>query len=107
MARTTFNLTYKCSFDEAQQKVESILLSKGFQQKTLKTGETVWKNGTGMMTAMKFIKVEYSSNTINLSAWVQAGLGSIGGAEMDLTGITGALPKKQLMKVLEEIKASF
>lgn len=107
MARTTLKVTYSCTFDEAQSKVETLLSSKGFRNIILKTGENVWKNGTGMMTAMKFIKIEYSQNIIILSAWIQAGLGSVGGSEMDLTGIVGALPKRQLMKVLEEIKGLF
>ena len=42
-----------------------------------------------------------------MSAWVQVGIGSLGGGEMDLTGVVAIIPKKQLMTVLEEIKKSF
>ena len=56
------------------------------------------------MSAMKFVKVEYAPNEVVLSAWIQVGIGNVGGGEMDLTGLAGALPKKQLMDVLEQIK---
>lgn len=56
MARSSFSIDYDCNFSQAQQKVESILVQHNFQPKQLKTGESVWKNGVGMATAMKFIK---------------------------------------------------
>lgn len=107
MARTTIQIPYTCSFDDAQSRVERILTLRGFHQQALVTGETVWKHGLGLMTAMKYVKVEYGEKMVTLSAWVQVGIGSIGGGEMALTGITAALPKKQLMKVLEEIQRMF
>lgn len=107
MARTVIEIRSSCPFSEAQRRVEGILTAKGFHPTTLKTGENVWKNGTGLMTAMKFIKPEYAEGLVTLSAWIQAGIGSVGGKEMDLTGVVGAVPKKQLMKVLEELKAAF
>lgn len=107
MARSSFSIDYDCNFSQAQQKVESILVQHNFQPKQLKTGESVWKNGVGMATAMKFIKVEYSPNTIQLSAWVQIGIGSLGGGEMDLNGVVAALPKKQLLSIIEEILHAF
>lgn len=107
MARTSFKIRYGCDFLEAQKKTETTLQSKGFHRETLKTGEKVWKSGTGFLTAMKFVKVEYTQSEIILSAWVQTGFGSVGGKEMDLTGFVGAFPKKQLMNVLEEIKSKF
>ena len=107
MARTHFKIKYSCSFAEAKEKVESILRRRDFHPETLSTGEHVWKQGVGFLTAMKFIKVDYAQGELHLNAWVQAGLGSVGGAEMDLTGFVGALPKKQVMSVIEEIKLAF
>lgn len=104
MSRTIVKVAYSCGFDAAQNKVTAILSSNGFAEKTIGTGETVWKKGNGLMSAMKYVKVEYAPNEVVLSAWVQVGIGSIGGGEMDLTGVAGALPKKQLMNVLDEIK---
>lgn len=107
MARTSIKTSYSCSYDEAQRKISSILSQKGFKTTTLKTGENVWKKGTGLITAMQFVKVDFSQKEFVMSAWVQAGVGSVGSREMDLTGVFAALPKRQLMKVLEEIKKSF
>ena len=87
--------------------VEAILQSKDLQPKETKSDEHVWKNGIGLLTAMKFVKTEYSSDKIQLSAWIQTGVGNIGGKEMDLTGVVGAIPKRQLMKIIEEIKSAF
>ncbi len=107
MARSSFTIQYTCSFEEAQQKVETILKEKGFQLQTIKTGEYAWKCGVGALTAMKFIKVEYAPNQIELSAWIQTGFAGFGGEELALTGFSGALPKRQLMNIIEEIKRMF
>lgn len=107
MARTNIKLRYSCDFDTAESKVTGILARNGFKQITIKSGENVWKKGTGIMTAMQYVKTEFSADEVILSAWVQAGLGSVGGSEMDLTGFVAALPKRQLLKVLEEIKQAF
>lgn len=107
MARTTIKTSYTCSYDEAQRKISSVLSQKGFKITTIKTGEKVWKKGTGLMTAMQFVKIDFAQNEFIMSAWVQMGIGSVGGKEMDLTGVVGAIPKKHLMKVLEEIKMLF
>lgn len=105
MARTVFNVNYNCDFEKANNIISNILINKGFKQ-TNYNGEEVWKKGNGIMTGMQFVKVEFDSNTVVLSAWIQVGLGNVGGNEMDLTGFVGAVPKKSLMKVLEKIKNS-
>ena len=69
--------------------------------------EIVWKMGTGLMTAMHYIKVEYpAANTLRLAGWVQIGLGSVGGKERDLTGFTGIIPKKSVQATMEKIRAA-
>lgn len=105
MARTVFNVNYNCDFEKASNIISSILIQNGFKQ-IVCNGEEVWKKGTGIMTAMQFVKVEFDAGFVTLSAWVQAGLGNTGGSEMDLTGFVAAVPKKSLMKVLEKIKKS-
>lgn len=106
MARTVITCPFRCSFDEAEKKIAAILAQHNFSKVTLKTGESVWKKGVGLLTAMQFVKVEYSQAQITLSAWVQSGVGNIGGKEMELKGAVAAIPKKQLLKVIEEIKNS-
>ena len=55
---------------------------------------------------MEFVILELDENSIILSAWVQAGLGSAEGSEMALDGVVLVVPKKSLMKVIEKIKFS-
>lgn len=55
---------------------------------------------------MQYIKIEFTNTTLAVSGWVQAGVGSVGGNEMALNGIVAAVPKKSVMKVIEQIKAS-
>ena len=107
MSRSSFTVPYTCSFEEAQQKVERILTGKGFQLQKIKTGEYAWKCRAGALMAMKFIKVEYAQHQIELSAWIQTGFGGFGGEELALTGFSGALPKRQLINVIEELKHEF
>lgn len=64
------------------------------------------EKGTGLLTAMQYIKIEFTDTTLIVSGWVQAGVGSAGGNEMALNGIVAAVPKKSVMKVIEQIKAS-
>lgn len=106
-SRTVVTIPYHCTLDEAQQKANVFLTGSGFKQTTIPTGELVWKKGTGMMTAMQFLKLDYAPNEITLSAWIQAGVGSLTGGEMPLTGVVGALPKRQLLGVIERLKALF
>ena len=106
MARTIINLPLRNSVDESYNTTVNILQANGFKEVSY-NGETVWKKGTGLLTAMQFIKIDFSSNEFTISAWVQAGLGSVGGNEMDLTGVVAAIPKKQLLNVIEQIKRAF
>lgn len=106
MSRSQFQISYHCSFEQAKRTIENILLQKNYHPITSKSRENVWKNGSGLLTAMKFLKVEYGQNQVQLSAWVQVGLGSLGGKEIALDGVTGAIPKKQLMRLVERIQSA-
>ncbi len=105
MSRTVINVRYTCDYRKANTIITDILTSSGYKQIDY-MNESVWRNGLGLMTAMKYIKVEFSTDSVTLSGWVCTGIGSISGAEMDLSGIVGALPKKQVISVLDKIKAS-
>lgn len=65
--------------------------------------ETVWKKGTGMATAMKFIKLFYQPNILVISGWTSSGIGSITVNEMPLKGIVGAVPKKSCMNTIKMV----
>lgn len=101
--RTTTRVAYFCSLGEVQKMVSNILNGKGFVPIITKTGENVWKKGAGLLTAMQYIKIEFLQNEIILSAWIGIGVGNIY-TEWKLEGILGALPKKQLLDVIGEIK---
>lgn len=103
MARTTIKIQYSQPFTVTNELVEGILLSNGYKEIDY-NGETVWKKGTGMLTAMQFIKIEYGENIISVSGWVQVGVGNVGGNEMALTGFTASVPKKSVMKVIAKIQ---
>lgn len=100
MSRTTINLNCN-NPQETNRKIEQILLSNGYKSKN-ENGENVWKCGMGFLTAMKYIKVEFSdNNTLLLSGWIRA----IAGSEQDLTGFVAAIPKKQILNVIKEIQS--
>ena len=101
MARTIINLPLRNSVDESYNTAVNILQANGFKEVSY-NGETVWKKGTGLLTAMQYIKIEFTDSTLVVSGWVQAGVGN----EMALNGIVAAVPKKSVMKVIEQIKAS-
>lgn len=105
MSRTIVSINHNRSEEEVKQIVESYLMQNDFSKLLYNNIEEVWKKGTGMMTAMQYIKPEYNGNTLKLSAWIQQGVGNvIGGKEKDLSGITGTIPKKALKKIIEQIK---
>ncbi len=104
MARTMMEIP----FAGDQQTGETAVRGGLVADKSLEidyNGETVWKMGTGLATAMHFIKTEYAGQTLRLYGWVQIGVGSAGGKERDLTGVVGAIPKKSVKKTMEKIRA--
>ena len=105
MSRSTFNIGYNRPFGEVQNNINNVLVQNGFK-KTNINSEEVWKKGTGLLTAMQFIKIEFSENELIVSAWIKVGVGSLTAGEQDLSGVVGAVPKKSLMKVVEKIKLS-
>ena len=105
MARSTFTATYATDVHAAKAAAEAAATAAGFSIKDYH-GEQVWKKGTGFWTAMKFMKFEYGESELTIHGWVQAGLGSVGGSEMDLEGFVAALPKSGLKKTINKIAAA-
>lgn len=101
--RSEVYLTCKASPAQAAQIAEQILTQNGFKPKDYK-GEAVWKKGTGMATSMQFVKVAPFDDALGIQAWVQSGIGDVGLREQCLDGFVGALPKKMLLKVVEQIQ---
>lgn len=100
MSRTTIN--FRCNnVQNANAVAERVLVSNGYK-KISENNETVWKNGNGWLTAMKYVKIEFLDNdTMSISGWIRPMLGT----EQDLNGIVAALPKKQVMNVIKKIQS--
>lgn len=104
MARTMMEIPFAGERKTVETAVRGVLVADKYKEIDY-NGETVWKMGTGLATAMHFIKTEYAGQTLRLYGWVQIGVGSAGGKERDLTGVVGAIPKKSVKKTMEKIRA--
>ena len=106
MSRTNMNIPIWGGFARADEVIRGILIKEGYREIQYNL-ETVWKKGTGLATAMHYIKVEYRNDgTLLLSGWVQFGIGSIGGGEHDLEGVIALIPKQSVKKTMEKIIAA-
>ncbi len=104
MARTQIQIPFQGPLDEARQLTENFLGAQGFHPYP-QSGEGVWKKGTGMATAMQYMELAFTPGVLEVSAWVQAGVGSAKvGKEMGLDGFVAIVPKRSLKKVIEELK---
>lgn len=68
---------------------EDFFAKEGFRPAVYK-GESVWKKGTGFVTAPQYIKLQYGQGNIHIEAWIK----SFG--EHGLDGFYGAIPKSEL-----------
>ncbi len=105
MPRTTIALNYTMPYNQLSENLSQILASNGYKLKKY-NDEYVFKKGIGMLTAMKFIKIDYYEHQIYISAFISVGIGSWTGAEKDLNGFVGAIPKKQLQSMLQRLQSA-
>ena len=105
MARTTVRIDFHQPPQVVDQMVRDILIADDYREIDYNR-EVVWKKGTGLMTAMHYIKIEYQGNTLVVSGWVQIGVGSVGGKARDLEGFTASIPKKSVKKTIEKLRAA-
>ncbi len=104
MARTKFQIPFQGTVEQARRRLDDFLPAHGFHPYP-QYGEGVWKKGVGMATAMQYMQLEFTEGVLNLSAWIQAGVGSANlGNEMSLDGLVALVPKRSLRKVIEELK---
>ena len=102
MSRSVFQVSYSCGFQELKNRFESILQSNGYRPYEFE-GEHVWKKGTGVATAMMYIKLEYNVGTAAIQGWIMVGLGSAEMLEQALDGVAGVIPKKACRKVIDRL----
>ena len=105
MPRTTIQVSFQDAQAHVHEAVKKILLEAGYHEVAY-GDEIVWKKGTGMLTAMQYIKVTYQGNTLFLSGWTRVGLGQYGFKEQDLEGFVAAIPKKMVKKVMGRIQSA-
>ena len=103
--RSTIVLAPPAGARQALPVIEQALAARGFKQVDY-NGEPIWKKGTGLATAMQYVRLRTRGDLVALSAWVAAGLGSANFKEMPLTGMAAAIPKKSLQKTLDEVRAA-
>ncbi len=98
MART--NVIVKCEdVSKTIKKMEKYLSEKGYKL-VIEKNEEVFKKGVGFWTAIKYIKLDKTDDTINIYGWIRPVLCK----EQDLNGFVGCMPKKQVANVIEELK---
>lgn len=97
MSRTRIEL--QSNDNIANEKIiQEILTSNNYKQ-VVKSDETYWKCGLGILTAPKCIKYTFQDDKIIMEAWVK----NFGIKESDLSGAFGFVPKDSCKKVLNEI----
>lgn len=99
MARTIVEVSY-FNFEEMQNKIFKLFQMNGYKN-IIENNENVWKCGVGFLTAMKYIKIEFASNnTLIISGWIRPVLGK----EQNLEGTVCCVPKRQVMKIINQIQ---
>lgn len=103
MSRTMMSTPFNGDVSVAQSIAEQVLREDGYKLISY-YNEMVWKKGTGTMTAMHYIRVDYEPGMVNLQGWIQVGMGSVGGDEHDLSGsFVGVVPKRSTLKTMNRI----
>lgn len=105
MARTVVNIKLSMDSENANKIIRQILLADDYREIDYH-GEVVWKKGIGLMTAMHYIKIEHTNDTVVVSGWVQMGVGSIGGKEHALKGVVAIVPKKSVKKTISKLESA-
>lgn len=100
MGRSKYIYRHNMMAEESKQVIEAFLSENGFKAKLMKTGEIVWKNGTGILMAPGCLSLYYEDGRTTVFAWIQTGMGLMARSEADLYGVSMALPKRKLTKFL-------
>lgn len=103
MSRTAVNVPLNKDANQLHEQIKQILTADGYKEKKYKKGEIVWKKGTGFLTAMHFIKLDYQPNMLVVSGWISSGIGGLTLGEQALTGVVGVIPKKSVQKTIDKI----
>ncbi len=61
----------------AYAAADAYLKQMGFKYINYKNNQQCYKKGTGMMTAMQFIRLSFDQNAMYIEAWIRMGIGSL------------------------------
>ncbi len=102
MARSFYKFEVSDSA-KAYEEICGILTQRGFKKTSAKK-EEIWKWGTGLTCAPKYISIEIpEEHAIVIKAWVR----SLVTGEMEIdSGFTAIIPKEQLKYVIRTIQES-
>ena len=103
--RSNIVLAPRMDVHRAAATFGAALEGRGFRRTDYR-GEPIWKKGTGMMTAMQYVRVRVRGNLLGVSAWVMIRVGSADFCEMPLTGVVAVIPKKSLEDSLNAARAA-
>ena len=101
--RTEYVAPYNCSVERVRFAINAFMVEKEFAPMAY-LDEEVYKKGDGWLMARKFIKCTINDdNTVTIEGWIGTGVGNTVATEMNLKGFFGVLPKKQLVKDIEQL----
>ena len=103
MSRTIRRISFNGDQKETEERIHDFLVQEDYREISYDR-EIVWKKGTGIMSAMHYIKIEFKKNELVISGWVRIGIGDAAGKEQALSGILGMEPKKAVLKTIKELE---
>ena len=83
---------------EAMSVAESILKNAGYRP-VEQHGEKVWKDGYGLLSAVKYFKITPQTNCLQIEVWIHA----MGLKDSCLEGVVGMIPKNSAKATYEKI----
>ena len=99
MARTSINVPTMADAMQIYNVVNGILRSNGYTER-MQGQERIWAKGDGTFIAMQCAAVQYYQGQIVLQGWIYDSI--LGESNLEAK-FFGALPKKKLKKLLEQI----
>ena len=97
MSRTIVKVPFS-DYQQANDVIRNTLSGRGFKER-FQDGRQYWQKGQGFWTAPMYLQFDFSETEITIQAWI-----SNFGIEMDLSGIYGVVPKRQLLETVELLK---
>lgn len=108
MGRSVYQFKVR-DLNEAKDIAEKILQENKFVQKTLRSGEIVWRKGSALIASQQFVSIYYlkEEQLVRIYAWLQSGFGVPGMGEKEVERLGAIIPRRQLAKVIVQIEGEF